>query len=132
MTTDPIADLLTRMRNVITIKRKVVEVPKSKMNLQILKVLKDKGYIHQIEVVDKAPQGSIIVTLRYTPDTNQPAIKELTRKSKPGLRQYIKAANLPHVYNGLGIAILSTSQGVMSDKEARKAGIGGELLCHVY
>ncbi|MEM9417122.1 MAG: 30S ribosomal protein S8 [Bacteroidota bacterium] len=133
MTTDPIADYLTRLRNAIKARHGVIEVPASKIKKEITKVLHEKGYIRQYKFDDQASvQGTIKIALKYNPDTKQPAIVKLQRISKPGLRKYADCANLPEVINGLGIAILSTSRGVMSDKEARKMKIGGEVLCYVY
>lgn len=133
MTTDPIADYLTRIRNAIQAKHKIVEIPASNIKKELTKVLHDKGYIKQYKFDDQATvQGSIKIALKYNPDTKTPAITKLERVSKPGLRQYAKADALPSVINGLGIAILSTSKGVLSDKEASKMKLGGEVLCYVY
>lgn len=130
--TDPIADFLTRLRNAIMANHKVVEVPASNVKKEMTKILKDKGYILNYKFIDDGLQGVIKIALKYHPETKSPAIKALTRVSKPGLRKYAGAAELPRVLNGLGIAILSTSQGVMTDKEARVKHIGGEVLCYVY
>jgi small subunit ribosomal protein S8 len=131
--TDPIADYLTRLRNAIRANHRIVEVPSSKMKKEITKVLHDKGYIRNYKFEENAgPQGTIKVALKYNPDTKAPSIQQLERISKPGLRKYANADNLPRVLNGLGIAILSTSKGIMTDKEARSMHIGGEVLCFVY
>lgn len=129
---DPIADYLTRIRNAIKARHRVVEIPASNIKKEITKVLFDKGYIQNYKFVEEGPQGSIKIALKYNPSTKKNAIVSLTRVSKPGLRKYAPAAELPRVLNGLGIAILSTSRGVMSDKEARDQQVGGEILCYVY
>ena len=131
--TDPIADYLTRLRNAIRANHRIVEVPASKIKKEITKVLHDKGYIRNFKFEDGAgPQGTIKVALKYNPETKTPAIQQLERISRPGLRKYAGAEKLPRVLNGLGIAILSTSKGIMTDKEARSQHIGGEVLCYVY
>jgi small subunit ribosomal protein S8 len=130
--TDPIADYLTRIRNAILAKHRVVDIPASNMKRDITKILFDKGYILNYKFEDKGPQGNIKIALKYHPETKHPAIKSIERISKPGLRRYAGKDSLPRVLNGLGIAILSTSQGVMADKEARQKSIGGEVLCYVY
>ena len=130
--TDPIADFLTRIRNAILAKHRVVEVPASNIKRDITRILFDKGYILNYKFEDEGPQGSIKIALKYHPETKHPAIKNIERASRPGLRKYAGKEELPRVLNGLGIAILSTSQGVMSDKEARQKNIGGEVLCYVY
>lgn len=130
--TDPIADYLTRVRNAVAAKHKVVEIPASNLKKEITKILFEKGYILNYKFIDDNKQGIIKIALKYNPRTNEPAIKNLERISKPGLRKYSGADNLPRVINGLGIAILSTSKGVMTDKEARKENVGGEVLCYVY
>ncbi len=133
MTTDPIADLLTRLRNAIKARHRTLEIKSSKMKKSIIQVLHEKGYIQNYAFQDKqGPQGTIKVGLKYNPTTKENAITKLQRISKPSVRKYNKAIELPHVLNGLGIAIVSTSQGVMSDKEARKKNIGGEVLCYIY
>ena len=133
MTTDPIADYLTRIRNAILARHKVVTIPMSNIKKEITKVLHAKGYIKNYKFDDQATvQGTISVALKYDANTQTPAITKLERISKPGLRKYVAADNLPSVINGLGIAILSTSAGVMTDKEARKQHIGGEVLCYIY
>jgi small subunit ribosomal protein S8 len=130
--TDPIADYLTRLRNAIKASHRIVEMPASNIKKEITKVLHDKGYIQNYKFEEIGPQGTIKIALKYNPSTKQNAIVNLTRISKPGLRKYVKHEELPRVINGLGVAILSTSKGVMTDKEARVEGIGGEVLCYVY
>ncbi len=130
--TDPIADYLTRVRNAIKANHRVVEIPASNLKKAITKVLFDKGYIANYKFEDNSVQGLIKIALKYHPISKISAIKKLNRVSRPGLRNYADTSNLPRVLNGLGIAILTTSQGVMSDKEARTLNIGGEVLCHVY
>ncbi|MDP4210369.1 MAG: 30S ribosomal protein S8 [Bacteroidota bacterium] len=130
--TDPIADLLTRIRNGIMAKHKVVEIPASNMKKSITKILFEKGYILNYKFEDEGPQGNIKIALKYNPETKQPAIKVIKSISTPGLRKYVGKDELPRVLNGLGIAIVSTSQGVMTDKEARVRNIGGEVICYVY
>jgi small subunit ribosomal protein S8 len=129
--TDPIADYLTRIRNAVMANHRVVEIPASNIKKDITKILFDKGYILNYKFEEDKVPGTIKIALKYHPVTKQPAINELTRVSKPGLRKYSNAKELPRVLNGLGIAILSTSQGVMTDKEARKLNIGGEVICHI-
>lgn len=130
--TDPIADFLTRIRNAQKAHHKVVEAPASNIKKEIAKVLYDKGYILSYKFVEEGPQGKVLVALKYNPVNKVPAIKCIKRVSTPGLRKYVGSKELPRVLNGLGIAIISTSQGVMSDKEARANNLGGEVLCHVY
>ncbi len=130
--TDTIADYLTRLRNAIMAKHKVVECPASNMKKEITKILFEKGYILNYKFEDDGPQGTIKVALKYDPQTKASAIKKLIRISKPGLRKYTGYKNMPRVINGLGIAIISTSQGVMTNKEAASLKIGGEVLCYVY
>ncbi|MDN5212343.1 30S ribosomal protein S8 [Fulvivirgaceae bacterium BMA12] len=132
MNTDPIADYLTRVRNAIRANHRVVEVPASNIKKEITKVLHDKGYIQNYKFDDSSVQGTIKIALKYDPNTKTPAIFNLVRVSKPGLRKYAKAGALPRVLNGMGVAILSTSKGVVTDKEARDQHIGGEVLCYVY
>ena len=132
MVTDPVADYLTRVRNAILANHKVVEIPASNLKKNITKILYDKGYILNYKFVDDDKQGIIKIALKYHPVSGIPAIKNLKRASKPGLRTYANHTNLPRVLNGLGVALISTSQGVMTDKEARKLNIGGEVLCHIY
>lgn len=131
--TDPIADYLTRIRNSLMAEHKVVEIPASNLKKNITKVLYDKGYILSYKFDDNTgPQGVVKIALKYDPETKTPAIKSLQRASKPGLRQYVGKDEIPRVLNGLGVAVLSTSKGVITDKEARNENIGGEVLCHVY
>ena len=129
--TDPIAYMLTRIRNANQMKHETVEIPASKAKLEILNVIKNEGYIKEIEEVAGAAQGTLKVTLKYT-DKKERVIKGITRISKPGLRVYAKSSELPKVLNGLGIAIISTSNGVMTDKEARKLNVGGEVVAYVW
>ena len=130
--TDPIADYLTRVRNAIMAKHEVVEIPGSNIKKDITKILYDKGYILGYKFEEDNKQGNIRIALKYHPETKVSAIKKLQRASSPGLRKYSNAKELPRVLNGLGIAIISTSQGVMTDKEARKMNVGGEVLCFVH
>ena len=130
--TDPIADYLTRLRNAIQAKHRVVEVPASNLKKEITKILFDKGYILNYKFIEDGPQGSIKLALKYDPQTKVSAIKSLTRVSTPGLRKYTGYKDMPRVINGLGIAIISTSKGVMTDKEAANLKIGGEVLCYIY
>ena len=130
--TDPIADYLTRLRNAISAGHKVVEVPASNMKKEITKILMDKGYILNYKFIEDDKQGVIKIALKYHAQTKKNAITELTRVSKPGLRDYKGANELPRVLNGLGIAILSTSKGVISNKEAATENVGGEVLCYVH
>ena len=129
--TDPIADYLTRIRNAILANNKVVEIPASNLKKDMTKILFDSGYILNYKFVDDDLQGIIKIALKYDPENKKSAIKSLKRVSRPGLRKYTSADKLPRVLNGLGIAILSTSQGVMTNKAARKMNIGGEVLCYV-
>lgn len=130
--TDPIADYLTRLRNAISARHKVVEIPSSNLKRDITKILYNKGYILNYKFIDDELQGIIKIALKYHPETKQSAIRTLKRISTPGLRRYSGFQEMPRVLNGLGIAIVSTSKGVMTDKEARKFKIGGEILCYVY
>ena len=130
--TDPIADYLTRVRNAYLAGKKVVEIPSSKMKESITKILCEKGYILSYKIVEGTPYNTIKIALKYHPATKTAAIKSIERVSRPGLRTYADASNLPRVLNGLGIAILSTSKGVITDKEAKELNVGGEVLCYVY
>ena len=131
--TDPIADLLTRIRNAIMAGHKVVEAPASNLKKEVARILFEKGFILSYKVIDgDGPQGVLKIALKYNPKSKKPAIKEIQRVSRPGLRQYIGVDEMPRVLNGLGIAIISTSKGLMTDKEANKEKIGGEVLCYVY
>lgn len=130
--TDPIADYLTRLRNAIKANHKVVEIPASNLKKEITKILFEKGYILNYKFTDDNKQGVIKIALKYHPQTKESAISNLSRISKSGLRKYASADSLPRVLNGLGIAIISTSKGVITDKEARKENVGGEVLCYVH
>lgn len=130
--TDPIADYLTRVRNAYLAGKKIVEIPSSKMKMEITRILHEKGYILSYRLMEGTPFSTIKIALKYHPESKKPAIKKITRISSPGLRKYANVANMPRVLNGLGIAILSTSKGLMTDKEAKDLNVGGEVLCHVY
>ena len=131
--TDPIADYLTRLRNGIAAKHRIVEIPASNVKREITKVLYDKGYILKYKFDDEAgPQGTIKIAIKYDPITSVPVIRKMGRISKPGLRKYAPARDLPRIINGLGIAVISTSKGLMTDKQARRDNVGGEVLCYVY
>jgi small subunit ribosomal protein S8 len=132
MSTDSIADYLTRVRNAIGAGHRVVDIPSSNLKKAITKVLYEKGYIARYKFVEEGPQGFIKIALKYDTISKQSAISGLTRISKPGLRKYSGVDDIPRVINGMGIAIISTSKGVMTDKEARDLNIGGEVLCYVY
>jgi small subunit ribosomal protein S8 len=131
MNTDPISDFLTRIRNAQSAKHRIVEIPASKVKKSITQVLFDKGYILNYKFEEGVP-GVIKIALKYDPVTKIPAISKLNRVSRPGLRHYVGADNLPSVINGLGVAVISTSKGIMTDKEARKLNLGGEVMCYVY
>ena len=130
--TDPIADFLTRIRNAYLAGIKVVEIPSSKMKEGLTKILCEKGYILSYKVVEGTPYNTIKIALKYHPETKMPAIKKIERISSPGLRQYTGVEDMPRVLNGLGIAIISTSRGLVTDKEAKEMGVGGEVICYVY
>ncbi len=130
--TDPIADFITRIRNAVKANHRIVQVPASNLKKEMTKILKEKGYILDYKFDDDSKQGLIKIALKYHPVTKVPAIRNLTRISKPGLRKYAGIEKMPRVLNGLGIAILSTSKGVMTDKEAKQEKVGGEVLCYVY
>lgn len=133
MTTDPIADFLTRVRNAVQAGHRVVEIPASKLKKEITKILFDQGYILSYKFEDeKGPQGTIKIALKYDRLTKDPVIKKIQRVSKPGLRKYSGATEMPRILNGLGIAIVSTSAGVMTGKQAASQNVGGEVLCFVY
>ncbi|MEE6186547.1 MULTISPECIES: 30S ribosomal protein S8 [Chitinophagaceae] len=132
MVTDPIADFLTRIRNAQMAGHRIVEVPASNLKKRITEILYKQGYILKYKFEDDNKQGIIKIALKYDADTKQPAIQSLERVSRPGLRQYAKPSELRRVKNGLGIAILSTSKGVMTDKEAKAQNVGGEVLCYIY
>ena len=130
--TDPIADMLTRIRNANTAKHDTVDVPASKMKLAIANILLDKGYIAKYDLVEDGHFQTIHITLKYGADKNEKVITGLKRISKPGLRVYANTEDIPRVLGGLGTAIISTNKGVVTDKEARKLGVGGEVLCFVW
>ncbi len=132
MVTDPIADYLTRVRNAIKANHRILEIPASNLKKEVTKVLHEKGFIQNFKFENDDKQGIIKIALKYNTQTKQSAITSLERISKPGLRKYAGSDNLPRVLNGLGIAILSTSKGVITDKEAKKEKVGGEVLCYVY
>ena len=132
MNTDPIADYLTRVRNASAAKHRVVEIPASKLKKEITKILFDQGYILSYKFEQDKVQGSIKIALKYNKVTKEPVIKKLQRVSKPGLRKYVGKQDLPRVLNGLGVAIVSTSHGVMTSKQAQDENVGGEVLCYVY
>jgi len=132
MFTDPISDFLTRIRNAVSARHKVVEIPASNIKKEITKILMDKGYILNYKFMEDDKQGVIKIALKYNPRTKTPAIRNIQRASRPGLRKYAGATNLPRVSNGLGISILSTSKGLMTDKEARRDNVGGEVICYVF
>lgn len=130
--TDPIADYLTRIRNAYSAGKKIVEVPSSKMKVAITQILCEKGYILSYKVVEGTPYNTIKIALKYHPQTKAAAIRKIERVSTPGLRQHTDVESMPRVLNGLGIAVLSTSKGIITDKEAKELGIGGEVICYVY
>jgi small subunit ribosomal protein S8 len=132
MVTDPIADLLTRIRNAQMANHRIVEIPASNLKKRITEILYEKGYILKYKFEDDSTQGVIKIALKYDPNTKQPAITRLERVSRPGLRTYSKPEDFRRVKNGLGIAIISTSKGVMTDKEAQSQNVGGEVLCYIY
>ena len=130
--TDPIADYLTRIRNAYRAGKKVVEMPSSKMKVALSQILCEKGYILSYKVVEGTPCNTLKLALKYHPQTKVPAVKGIQRVSKPGLRKYVDVQDMPRGLNGLGIAILTTSKGVITDKEARNLNVGGEVICYVY
>ena len=130
--TDPIADYLRRIRNAYRAGKKVVEMPSSKMKVALSQILCEKGYILSYKVVEGTPCNTLKLALKYHPQTKVPAVKGIQRVSKPGLRKYVDVQDMPRVLNGLGIAILTTSKGVITDKEARNLNVGGEVICYVY
>lgn len=132
-TTDPIADYLTRIRNAQQARHRIVDIPSSNLKKKITEILYEQGYIFRYKFVeDEGKQGVIKIALKYSPQTKEPVIRKLGRISKPGLRRYSGSSDLPRVINGLGIAIVSTSRGVMTSKQAKEENLGGELLCYVY
>ncbi len=132
MYTDPIADYLTRIRNAVKANHRVVEIPASNVKKEMTKILFDQGYILSYKFDDSTTQGTIKIALKYTQDTKESVIRKIQRISKPGLRKYAGAKEMPRILNGLGIAIVSTSHGVMTGKQATRENVGGELLCYVY
>ncbi|MDO3693481.1 30S ribosomal protein S8 [Wenyingzhuangia sp. chi5] len=132
MYTDPIADYLTRVRNAYLAGHRVVEIPASKVKKAITEILFDQGYILSYKFEQGTAQGTIKIALKYNPETNESVIKKIERISSPGLRKYVGVEDLPRVLNGLGIAIVSTSKGVMTSKQAKREKVGGEVICHVY
>ncbi len=130
--TDPIADMLTRIRNALTAKHETVEIPASKIKVAIADILVREGYVKSYEIVEGEVQNSILITLKYAPNKNQKVLTGLKRVSTPGLRVYANVDNLPRVLNGMGIAILSTSKGILTDKEAKAQHIGGEVLAYIW
>ncbi len=128
---DPLADMLTRIRNAVMVKYDTVRMPKSNIKVNVAKVLEEEGYIAGYQVSDEGPQGTLTINLKYGPN-GEPVITDLQRVSKPGLRQYAKAGDVPTVMNGLGIAIVSTSKGIITDRAARNMNTGGEILCQVW
>jgi len=132
MVTDPIADFLTRIRNAQMARHRIVEIPASNVKKRITEILYDKGYILKYKFEDDSKQGLIKIALKYDAQTKEPAIRSLERVSRPGLRQYAKPAEIRRVMNGLGVAIVSTSKGVMTDKEARTQNVGGEVMAYIY
>ncbi len=132
MYTDPIADYLTRIRNAVRANHRVVEIPASNLKKEITKILFDQGYILSYKFDDSSVQGTIKIALKYNKETKEPVIKKLQRISKPGLRKYSGSGDHPRILNGLGIAIVSTSHGVMTGKQAQRENVGGEVLCYVY
>ena len=132
MYTDPIADYLTRIRNAVRANHRVVEIPASNLKKDITKILFDQGYLLSYKFDDSTVQGTIKIALKYNKETKEPVIRKLQRISKPGLRKYSSSTELPRILNGLGIAIVSTSHGVMTGKQAQRENVGGEVLCYVY
>jgi small subunit ribosomal protein S8 len=132
MYTDPIADYLTRIRNAAATGHRVVEIPASNLKKNMTKILFEQGFILSYKFLDDKVQGSIKIALKYDSDSKESVIKKLERISTPGLRKYVNSSDIPRVLNGLGIAIVSTSKGVMTDKKARQENVGGEVLCYVY
>jgi len=132
MYTDPIADFLTRVRNAIAAGHRVVEIPASNLKKEMTKILFDQGYILSYQFSDKNVQGTIKIALKYDKETKESVIRKIQRISIPGLRKYVGSSEMPRVLNGLGIAIVSTSNGVMTNKKARQENVGGEVLCYVY
>ncbi|MBT8324867.1 MAG: 30S ribosomal protein S8 [Winogradskyella sp.] len=132
MYTDPVADYLTRIRNAVKANHRVVEIPASNLKKEMTKILFDQGYILSYKFDDSSAQGTIKIALKYNKETKEPVIKKIQRISKPGLRKYAGSQEMPRILNGLGIAIVSTSHGVMTGKQAQRENVGGELLCYVH
>jgi small subunit ribosomal protein S8 len=132
MYTDPIADYLTRVRNAVKANHRVVEIPASNLKKEITKILFQQGYILSYKFDDSSVQGTIKIALKYSKDKKESVIKQIQRISKPGLRKYASSTEMPRILNGLGIAIVSTSHGVMTGKQAQRENVGGEVLCYVY
>ena len=132
MNTDPIADYLTRIRNAVRANHRVVEIPASNLKKEMTKILFDQGYILSYKFDDSKSQGVIKIALKYTKDTKESVIKKIQRISKPGLRKYASSNEMPRILNGLGIALVSTSHGVMTGKQAQRENVGGEVLCYIY
>jgi len=132
MYSDTIGDFLTRIRNAVKANHKIVEIPASNLKVEMTRILMEQGYILNYKKMDDSAQGTIKIALKYDRSTKQAAIRDLQRISKPGLRKYSASSDVPRIKNGLGIAIVSTNRGVMTDKEARKQNVGGEVLCYVY
>ncbi|MDA9025985.1 MAG: 30S ribosomal protein S8 [Flavobacteriaceae bacterium] len=132
MYTDPVADYLTRIRNAVRANHRVVEIPASNLKKEITKILFEQGYVLSYKFDDSTVQGTIKIALKYNKETKDPVIKKIQRISKPGLRKYSGSGDLPRILNGLGIAIVSTSRGVMTGKQAQRENVGGEVLCYVY
>jgi len=130
--TDPISDFLTRVRNASLAGHKIVEIPASKMKLELTRILHEKGYVISYKLVEGTPFNTIKIALKYHPETKKSAIKKISRVSRPGLRKYVDVENMPRVLNGLGIAIISSSKGMITDKEAKELNVGGEVICYVY
>jgi len=132
MNTDPIADYLTRLRNALHAGHRIVEIPASNIKKEITKILFDQGYILSYKFIEDDKQGSIKIALKYNKITNTSVIKKLQRVSTPGLRKYVSSTEMPRILNGLGVAIISTSHGVMTGKKAKQEKVGGEVLCYIY
>ena len=129
--TDPIADMLTRIRNALTVRKETVEVPASNMKREIARILLEEGYVKDVKEVEDGYNGKLVLTLKYA-GKKQPVINGLKRVSKPGLRTYAGVENMPKVMNGMGIAVISTNKGIMTDKQAKAANVGGEVLCYIW
>ncbi len=130
--TDPISDFLTRVRNASLVGHKVVDIPASKLKLELTRILHEKGYILAYKVIEGKPCNTIRIALKYHPESKKSAIKKIARVSRPGLRKYVGVEDMPRVLNGLGIAVISTSKGLITNKEAKELNVGGEVICYVY